>query len=156
MGTNFFGELIRKKRKEKGLTQTELGELLNLKKAAVSKYEKGQIINISPEMILRFCAALDITFDELHGSELNYNQELLNRAIGLKLAELERQRQLFITTSRYMLVDLWHYKSNPNSTSYLEYFLSLALHLNDEQFRQIKSYCQFITHQTPIPPEQSE
>ncbi len=36
-----FGMILRELRKEKGLTQTELGDKLNLSKTAVSKYENN-------------------------------------------------------------------------------------------------------------------
>lgn len=36
-----IGEFISKKRKDKGLTQSELGELLNITDRAVSKWENG-------------------------------------------------------------------------------------------------------------------
>ena len=52
-----------------------------------------------------------------------------------------------IITQKYILVDLWYYKENPNCTEYLNYFLQLAMKLNDEQYSQIKSYCQFILKQ---------
>lgn len=55
-----IGHLIKQARKEKGLTQTELGELLNLKKAAVSKYEKGLILNVPLEKRLKIAAILNI------------------------------------------------------------------------------------------------
>ena len=45
-----IGKLIKQARKTKGLTQTELGNRLGLKKAAISKYEKGQILNIPLEL----------------------------------------------------------------------------------------------------------
>ena len=41
-----IGMTIKKLRQEKGLTQEELGTLLGLKKAAVQKYESGQVQNL--------------------------------------------------------------------------------------------------------------
>lgn len=49
------GERIKKLRKEKGLTQTELGELLGVKKAAVQKYESGQVQNLKQSTITKLC-----------------------------------------------------------------------------------------------------
>lgn len=41
MGKYSVGELIYKKRKEKGLTQSQLGEMLGVSNKAVSKWENG-------------------------------------------------------------------------------------------------------------------
>ncbi len=49
------GERIKQLRKEKGLTQTELGELLGVKKAAVQKYESGQVQNLKQSTITKLC-----------------------------------------------------------------------------------------------------
>lgn len=46
---------IKKLRLEKGLTQEELGELLGVKKAAVQKYESGQVQNLKQGTIKRLC-----------------------------------------------------------------------------------------------------
>ena len=55
-----IGKLIKQARKTKGLTQTELGNRLGLKKAAISKYEKGQILNIPLEMRLKLADVLKL------------------------------------------------------------------------------------------------
>lgn len=49
------GLTIKKLRLEKGLTQEELGELLGVKKAAVQKYESGQVQNLKQDTIKRLC-----------------------------------------------------------------------------------------------------
>lgn len=49
------GDRIRQLRKEKGLTQEELGELLGVKKAAVQKYESGQVQNLKQSTIQKLC-----------------------------------------------------------------------------------------------------
>jgi transcriptional regulator with XRE-family HTH domain len=38
-----FGERLRQLREEKGLTQEELGKIINQKKANISKYETGRL-----------------------------------------------------------------------------------------------------------------
>lgn len=47
------GERIKQLRKEKGLTQEELGILLGVKKAAVQKYESGRVQNLKQETVKR-------------------------------------------------------------------------------------------------------
>ena len=37
------GERIKKLRKEKGLTQQQLGEMLGVQKSAIAKYENGRV-----------------------------------------------------------------------------------------------------------------
>lgn len=49
------GEKIKQLRKEKGLTQEELGNLLGVKKAAVQKYESGQVQNLKQTTIKKLC-----------------------------------------------------------------------------------------------------
>ncbi len=49
------GTTIKKLRQDKGLTQEELGELLGVKKAAVQKYESGQVQNLKQSTIKRLC-----------------------------------------------------------------------------------------------------
>lgn len=41
-----IGEKIKRLRKEKGMTQEELGKELGLQKAAINKYENGTVVNL--------------------------------------------------------------------------------------------------------------
>lgn len=50
-----LGANLKKLRLEKGLTQEELGELLGVKKAAVQKYESGQVQNLKQSTIKKLC-----------------------------------------------------------------------------------------------------
>ena len=43
------GERIKKLRKEKGLTQQQLGEMLGVQKSAIAKYENGRVPNLKKE-----------------------------------------------------------------------------------------------------------
>ena len=49
------GEKIKKLRLERGLTQEELGDVLGVKKAAVQKYESGQVQNLKQSTIKKLC-----------------------------------------------------------------------------------------------------
>lgn len=49
------GEKIKKLRLERGLTQEELGDILGVKKAAVQKYESGQVQNLKQSTIKKLC-----------------------------------------------------------------------------------------------------
>ena len=64
MDANITGYIIAQKRKEKGLNQVQLGELLNVSNRTISKWEKGDglpDISILPDL----AKALDVTIDEL-------------------------------------------------------------------------------------------
>ena len=56
-----IGEKIKQLRKNKGLTQSELGDLLGVKKAAVQKYESGQVQNLKQAVIKKLCEIFDKT-----------------------------------------------------------------------------------------------
>ena len=60
-----FGEKLRAKRLERGLTQEQLGALVDLRKSGVAKYENGRIRNVSTEMATRFADALGVGVHEL-------------------------------------------------------------------------------------------
>lgn len=66
------GELIYKKRKEKNLTQTQLGEMLGVSNKAVSKWETGESF---PEFsaIQPLCEILGLSADELIYGKENEN-----------------------------------------------------------------------------------
>lgn len=53
------GQLIRQTRKDKGLTQKQLGELLNIGESTVNKYESGKH-NMTLETLERVSEALRV------------------------------------------------------------------------------------------------
>ena len=55
-----IGEKIKRLRKECGMTQEELGNLVGVKKAAINKYETGVVVNLKKDMISKLAAALDV------------------------------------------------------------------------------------------------
>lgn len=63
------GDRIRRLRKERSLTQEQLGELLGVKKAAVAKYENGTVTNIKAHNIIKLAEALNTTPEYLLGWE---------------------------------------------------------------------------------------
>lgn len=62
------GDRIRELRKAKGLTQRELGRLVGLSQRIVTYYE-SQGGSLSPELLVRFADALDVSTDILVGRE---------------------------------------------------------------------------------------
>ncbi|MBO8136763.1 MAG: helix-turn-helix domain-containing protein [Desulfotomaculum sp.] len=61
-----FGKRLKKLREEKGLTQEELGQKLNLKKAVISKYENNRL-QPSLETINYLASFFNVTADYLLG-----------------------------------------------------------------------------------------
>lgn len=59
------GEILKNLRKEKGLTQTEVGKHLGITKSAVQKYESGEVKNIKLETIRKLCLFFNIMPYEL-------------------------------------------------------------------------------------------
>ena len=59
------GEKIRQLRKERGLTQEELGNLIGVQKAAINKYETGIVVNLKRSTIAALAKALNVSPLEL-------------------------------------------------------------------------------------------
>ena len=59
------GDVIKRKRKEKGLTQEELGKLTGVNKGAISKWEAGRVQNIKRSKLLQLAKILDVSPNEL-------------------------------------------------------------------------------------------
>lgn len=78
------GLTIKKLRQEKGLTQAELGGLLGVKKAAVQKWESGQVQNLKQTTVKQLCEVFGknpavFIFDE---AEI-MNEAALREEVGL-------------------------------------------------------------------------
>lgn len=55
------GEMIKKLRKEQGLTQEELGNMIGVGKAAINKYETGIVVNLKRSTISNLAQALHVS-----------------------------------------------------------------------------------------------
>ena len=81
--------IIKRLRKEKGLTQTQLAELLNLDQTAVSKWENGKALP-DTQMLVRLAQFFDVSTDYLLGlSPLFYPDRVKTVASGLTQDEQE-------------------------------------------------------------------
>jgi transcriptional regulator with XRE-family HTH domain len=65
-----FGEKVYQLRTQRGLTLTELGNLLSVHNTFVSQLEKGRKIP-NAEMILKVADTFDVTTDQLMRDELD-------------------------------------------------------------------------------------
>ena len=54
------GERIKKLRKERGLTQEQLGKLLGVKKSAIAKYENNRVENLKKETIQKLSEIFEV------------------------------------------------------------------------------------------------
>jgi HTH-type transcriptional regulator/antitoxin HipB len=70
---DLLGEAIRQARKERKLTQEELGKMVGVKKAQISKLENS-LTDARVETIIRVFKALD--------ARINFNVELLDRGLA--------------------------------------------------------------------------
>lgn len=60
-----LGNIIKKARLEKGMTQEELGKMVGVQKSAIAKYENGRIVNIKRSTLQKIASALNIRPSEL-------------------------------------------------------------------------------------------
>lgn len=78
---NNFSIKLKEVRKSKGISQTELANLLGTKQQSISKYEQG-LDTPSLERLIEFAQILNVTLDELVDFERihhKYSQDLLNK-----------------------------------------------------------------------------
>lgn len=60
-----LGEVIKKARLERNLTQQALGEMVGVQKSAIAKYENGRVVNIKRSTLQKIANALNIRPSEL-------------------------------------------------------------------------------------------
>ncbi len=92
-----IGKFIAERRKQGGLTQMQLAELLGITDRAVSKWETGKSLP-DASIMLQLCEILHITVNDLLTGEVtkveNYNRELENKLIEMVKEKEEKDRQL--------------------------------------------------------------
>ncbi len=97
-----IGARLAQFRKEKGITQVELAERLNVSQPMVSDYERGEL-RLHGELILQLTAILGVSADELLGREAApprragsiKNQRLLRQVQAVdKLSKRDQQALL--------------------------------------------------------------
>ncbi len=68
-----FGERLRIARKKKGLTQRQVGELINISDAQLSRYERNKS-NIDPNIIRSLVMLYDVSIEYLFGLQKRYQE----------------------------------------------------------------------------------
>lgn len=66
---NDIGARIKAARKDRNITQEELGAKIGVTKATINKYEVGTVVNLKRTVIEKIAAALDVTPGYLMGWE---------------------------------------------------------------------------------------
>lgn len=112
------GEKIKKLRIEKKLTQEELGNLLGVKKAAVQKYESGQVQNLKQSTIKKLCEIFNkypdyFIFDDFD-SELE--RELRNEVEFVQIIEKKYGKDVIN-------------------------IIEVVIDLNEENRKKVENYC---------------
>lgn len=103
-----FGQIIRDLRKEKGLTQEELGELADLHFSYIGGIERGER-NISLLNIYKLCNALEISMAEVFQKIDNFSfvkEDFLSYFINIP----QKDRKFFKDLINY----LQEWKTNSN------------------------------------------
>ena len=78
------GERIKKLRKEKGLTQEQLGNLLGVKKSAIAKYENNRVENLKKDTIQKLSEIFDVPASYFLGIDES-NQPIITDSITIPL-----------------------------------------------------------------------
>jgi len=103
-----LGQRLARIRKERGLTQSEVAKRTGLIQVLVSDYERGRL-RLAADMIVRFCAALEITTDELlrpgarqAAPPRKISRKVLQRLEGIDALPSYQQRALLTTIDRFL------------------------------------------------------
>lgn len=78
------GTRIKKLRKEKGLTQEQLGKLLGVKKSAIAKYENNRVENLKKETIQKLSDIFEVPAAYFLGIEES-KQPIINNSVTIPL-----------------------------------------------------------------------
>ncbi len=101
MNQEAIGKFISACRKDKGLTQVQLAEKLNITNRAVSKWETGKSFP-DASIMLKLCDILDITVNELLSGERismeNYRKKAEENLIQLQHEKDRAQKDLLRIT----------------------------------------------------------
>ena len=83
-----IGERLARLRRDRGITQVELADILGVAQPMVSAYENGGL-RLHGELIVELTKILDVTADQLLGLKETKNGTAKNRRLLRKLQQLE-------------------------------------------------------------------
>jgi len=84
-----IGKRLADVRKAKGLTQTQLANIIGIKQYLVSAYEIGRLA-LSADMLTRFCTALKCSSDSIIGLKPESNAEKPNLRLVKRINRIEQ------------------------------------------------------------------
>ena len=92
MKSNSFGKRLTEVRKEKKMSQDEIGKLVGVHGAVIGRYERDEV-KPSIEMATQLVEALEISLDYLVGStDVLLEKNIVNRVLDIqKLKENDKQ-----------------------------------------------------------------
>ena len=94
-----IGKFIAERRKNRGLTQMQLAEKMNVSDRAVSKWETGKSLPDS-SIMLELCDVLKITVNDLLCGEVvtmeDYNKELENNLLEMTKQKEQAEKKLLV------------------------------------------------------------
>ena len=95
-----IGKFIAERRKNRGLTQMQLAEKMNVSDRAVSKWETGKSLPDS-SIMLELCDVLKITVNDLLCGEVvtmeDYNKELENNLLEMTKQKEQAEKKLLVS-----------------------------------------------------------
>lgn len=114
-----IGENIKRIRKERGLTQDELGNLVNLSGVAIMRYEKGQR-EPRQDTLIKIAKALGVHLRDLVDTSMwEEFDEASMKLLSKRVQELEAidlyLKELGFTVQH--IPSKWHYEEDDNSPS---------------------------------------
>ncbi|MBQ2890794.1 MAG: helix-turn-helix transcriptional regulator [Clostridia bacterium] len=83
MDQNKMGERLKELRLEKGLTQEEVGKIIGVQKAAIQKYEKGDIKNMKTDAARKLAKFYNVTPAYIMGIDEEEKDERLSDYLEL-------------------------------------------------------------------------
>ena len=100
-----IGNRIKSMRKNLGLTQKQLGKIVNLSEGSISKYESGKIEDVTTTKLNKFAEALNVDITWLLGVELNRSNPERDSPFGTRKDDrlIKLWRQLSYKKQQKML-----------------------------------------------------
>ena len=134
MNQHAIGQLLKELRKEKGITQEKLAEMLNVSNRSISRWENG---NTLPDfdLLIELANYYDISIDEILGGKRR-GEEVMEKETLEKVAEYTNEEKLrLLNTIKYVAwlgVVMWSLffllkYLNLDNTDYAGYIAGIAL-----------------------------
>lgn len=110
-----IGERLARMRRERGITQQEMAELLGTSQPIVSDYERGEL-RLHGELIVKIAGILGVSGDELLGLErVSRSSAVSNRRLARRIQQIDqlpkRDQEALLRT-----IDAFLSKSRPESS----------------------------------------